>query len=364
MISKKFLVGLMVLAFLVSGFAAPGEVSADEPEFVADVFLHAVESYQARDRVFKQYVESASDGRIQVNLHPREAIAPDEHDAVELVRMGEMTVTQNSEAAIAEAFDRDILAIGLPFLLDSPQVGERILHHRHWFFEEIANRIYEGSNQDVRLVGAHVNSFRHFYSTEPVRTPSDLADKGIDLRTLDNPLHMTMWGELGAGTVAVPTPDRFMALETGMVNAMEGGIASVEGIGGFEILDHVTLLGYIFSANFLTVNEDWYQELPEDLQRVVREGWHEAMWIESSNREWANYQALEKIVDEGMVESVIIPTEEEMQEWRDVAVPIGYDFLVEEEGVDPDFIELLEKAVEEVEEEIDSEVDRVESVLQ
>lgn len=341
---------------------AAGEAPApdvQQGEFVMDIFLHAVPAYQAREHVFKSYVESASAGRIQVNLHPRGAIAADEHDAVEMVRTGEMTVTQNGENAFATMFP-EIVAIGLPFLVPNPQVGARLLAHDSWYFEEIAKGIYEGSNGELRVVGAHTNSFRHLYANQPIRTPGDLRASNFKLRTLEHPLHMALWRALGAETIAVPTPDRYMALETGMVDGMEGGAASVYGIGAFDILDYMILTGHIWGANIMVVNEDFYQSLPDDLKRVVREGWHNAIWVENPNRAYADIQAMQNIAAEG--NTIISLTPEEHQQWRSIALDAARGFIEETAG--REFLELTLRAVEEVEAELNAEIDVIETALE
>ncbi len=311
--------------------------------FVADVVRHDYAAHQTRERVWADYVQNASGGRIKVNFLSRDAIAKGDTELLELVRAGEVTMGSIAEAGIGNVFP-EINALSVPFIIPNAQVAARMLAQDSPFFKEIAEGFYKGANGQARMVGAHVNSFRNIYTVEPIRVPSDLEKYNVTIRVKEVPMTIAVWEALGAAAIGLPAGDRYMAMETGLISALEGGIASVYQIGAFEIADYATLLNYQFSGNYMIVNEDWYQSLPSSLKTVVQDGWLKAIWMETPVREYFDLQELEKLVAEG--NTVIVPSAEELAQWRDIAVPTAREFL--EDEIDTSWIDKVQDNVQRV----------------
>ena len=94
----------------------------------------------------------------------------------------------------------------------------------------------------------------------------------------------------------------------------------------------------------MIVNEDWYQSLPSSLKTVVQDGWLKAIWMETPVREYFDLQELEKLVAEG--NTVIVPSAEELAQWRDIAVPTAREFL--EDEIDTSWIDKVQDNVQRV----------------
>ena len=340
---KRFLtlMGLILCAAVVFG-----------QEFVIDTILVDYEAQQVRERVFKDYVESASGGRIQVNLLSRRAIVPGgQTDMVEMISSGALTMGNPGEGGLA-IYVPNIEAVNLPFLVPSWQVGARLMAHDSPFFRRIAADTYKNSRGRVRLLGAHVNSMRNLYTVQPVRTPRDLTRQRVTIRVQEVPLIIDMWNALGANAIGLPPADRYMALETNMIQALEGGIASVDSVGGFEILKSVTLTNHQFSAEYYMINERFFQSLPPDLKKIVLEGAQKAVWAASPNREYTDIRALENLKARGI--NVISLTAAEHAQWQRPAVAAARTYL--ERRVEPDFLDFTIREVERIVRALDAEV--------
>lgn len=344
MLAKKKI--FAVIVFTLLALAVFGQ------EFTIDCILTDYEAQQVRVRTFKDYVESASNGRIQVNMLSRRAIIPGgDTDMVEMLRAGSLTMGAPSEGGMSIIFP-NIEAVSLPFLVPSWQVGARLLSHDSPFFKRIAGEVYQRSDKKIRLLGAHVNSLRNLYTVEPARTPQDLARNNVTIRVKEIPLVVDMWNNLGAKAIGLPPADRYMALETNMIQALEGSIASVEQIGSFEILKSVTLTGHQFSAEYMMMNEAFYQSLPYSMKTIVRDGAQKACWAASPNREYTDIRALEKLKEQGI--NIITLTAEEHKQWQEPAVAAARKYL--ERSVDADFIDYTIREVERVVKELNSHI--------
>ena len=316
--------------------------------FVADVVRHDYAAHQTRERVWADYVQNASGGRIKVNFLSRDAIAKGDTELLELVRAGEVTMGSIAEAGVSNVFP-EITALSVPFIIPNATVAARMLVHDSPFFQQIAEEFYKGTNGQARMAGAHVNSFRNVYTVDPIRVPADLKKYKVTIRVKEVPMTIAVWEALGAAAIGLPAGDRYMALETGLISALEGGIASVFQTGAFEILNYATLLSYQFSGNYMIVNEEWYQSLPPALKTVVQDGWIKAMWMESKVREYFDLEELEKLVEEG--NTVIVPSASEMAQWREIAIPTAREFL--EDEIDVSFIDYVQENVDKALAELD-----------
>lgn len=326
--------------------------------FTIDIAMADFEAQQIRDRTFKDYVESASGGRIAVNLLSRQAIVPGgDQDVVEMLQSGELTIGSPAETGMGILFP-DIEAINLPFLIPNVQVGAALLAHDSPYFRRLALEVYSGSGGRLRLIGAHVNSLRHLYTMQPIRTPNDLRRNNVTIRVQEVPLILDMWRALGASPIGLPPADRYMALETGMIQALEGGVASVEGVGGFEILRSITLTGHQFSADYMMINEAFFQSLPNDLKKIVLDGAQRAAWMASANREYYNIRALEQLRAQGI--GVISLTSAEHRQWEQLAVRAARGYL--EERITRSFLDYTIRTVAGVRERMDANVEFVGSV--
>lgn len=321
-------------------------------EFTIDTILTDSEAQQVRERVFKDYVESASGGRIKVNLLSRRAIVPGgDTDMVEMVNAGSLTMGTPSEGGMSIIFP-DIQAVSLPFLVPSWQIGARLLSHDSPFFKKVASEVYTGSGKKMRLIGAHTNSLRNLYTIKPIRTPDDLSSNKVTIRVKEIPLVVDMWNSLGAKAIGLPPADRYMALETGMIQALEGSIASVEQIGSFEILKSVTLTRHQFSGEYMLINEKFFQSLPADLKEIVLQGAQKGCWAASPNREYSDIKALSKLKDQGT--NIITLTASEHKQWQDVAVAAARKYL--EKTVNPSFINYTIEEVEKIKKDLQADI--------
>ncbi len=344
MLAKKKIFAVVVFALLA--LAVFGQ------EFTIDCILTDYEAQQVRVRTFKDYVESASNGRIQVNMLSRRAVIPGgDTDMVEMIRSGALTMGAPAEGGMSIIFP-DIEAVSLPFLVPSWQVGAKLLGHESPFFKRLAAEVYQRSDRRIRLLGAHVNSLRNLYTVKPARTPQDLVNNNVTIRVKEIPLVVDMWNNLGAKAIGLPPEDRYMALETNMIQALEGSIASVEQIGSFEILKSVTLTGHQFSGEYMMMNEAFYQSLPYSMKKIVREGAQKAVWAASPNREYTDIRALEKLKAQGI--NIITLTAEEHKQWQVPAVAAARKYL--ERSVDSAFIDFTIREVEKIVKELDGHV--------
>jgi TRAP-type C4-dicarboxylate transport system substrate-binding protein len=118
----------------------------------------------------------------------------------------------------------------------------------------------------------------YYYTNKPLRTPADL--EGLKIRS-----HSTVLGDLISGMGAEPQfvafSEVYTALERGILDAAVTCGPCGAGLRWFEVSDYLNGPIISIGVTFITVNKDRWDEIPADLQAIMKE---EAMAHQVENR--------------------------------------------------------------------------------
>lgn len=292
---------------------------------------------------FKKYVETATGGDVKVTLLESYALGG-AREVIDQLRLGEIDITQTNIGGLSGVLPNSQME-SWPFLVADRIIAWRLMQEAQ-YFEFVQNSWLKDSNNKIRLLGAAENSVRHLYITRgPIRIPADLTEKKIKIRVQTIPLHVELFKGLGVSSVlTLPSGDRYMGLQTGMIDACEGGLASAWGAGLLEVCDYVSLTGHLYSYIYYVINQDAYESLPEKYQEVIDTASILAIDIQNVLGVIAEDEALDKMRNAGKM--IYTPTSEELQKWQEKAVPIAQKFIYEE--VSEEYIEETLAALERV----------------
>jgi TRAP-type C4-dicarboxylate transport system substrate-binding protein len=118
----------------------------------------------------------------------------------------------------------------------------------------------------------------------PVKEPEDL--KGLKVRVMENPVYISMYKEFGAIPVPMAWPEIYTALQTGVLDGVDGSLSSGLVSKHTESAKYVTFLGnHVVIASILAVSEPWWQKLPGNLQSQIAEVAHQAALFEQKKND-------------------------------------------------------------------------------
>lgn len=126
----------------------------------------------------------------------------------------------------------------------------------------------------VEFVAYGETGFRHILSKRPVHSLADL--EGLKIRVPQLRIWVDFWGMLGAAPTPLPYSEQYSALSTGIIDAIDSDVFSIEGFRFYEQARHLTLTGHWFLPKAVRVNAAWLDSLPDDLQDLVRSSAEEA----------------------------------------------------------------------------------------
>ncbi|MFN3825482.1 MAG: TRAP transporter substrate-binding protein [Pseudorhodobacter sp.] len=292
-------------------------------------------------QAFKTMVEGRSGGQLTVNLVIHGALGSD-RDVVDQLTLGELEMYVPGVHGL-NAIAPNFQLFDAPYLFTDRREFYALMTDPE-FVEYVRAHLLQRSGGNIRFMGAAENSVRNLYSKAgPIRVPDEL--RAIKLRVSPGPLNIAMWEGLGVGSVVgLSGSERNQALQTGIIDAVEGSLSGAAGAGHLDILNNITMSGHAYSYMAYVLNNEFYEGLSADLQSVIDEAIYLSIIVQNGAAIVEEQQALAEAQAKGNVVTVL--TAEELAQWKDRAFPIGQDFIAKE--LDADFVQASMDALDRI----------------
>lgn len=230
--------------------------------------------YSVGADAFKETLEEVSDGEFTVREHPAGSLGG-ERDMIEGLQIGTLDAVITSTGPLGN-FVPETYVLDLPFLFRDYE------HARSVLDSEIGDDLL-AKMEPHNIIGLawSENGFRHMTnSRNEVQEPSDV--DGMKIRTMENQVHMNAFEELGASPTPMAFPELFTALQQGTVDAQENPVTVIVATKFWEVQDHISLTGHVYSPaavlgsgvlwSELTEQErDWFNQAAQASAEATRE---------------------------------------------------------------------------------------------
>lgn len=257
--SLKALMASTVCAVLMSGNA----LAADYTLSVNTALATNDPLYAGLEALVKN-VDTASKGRIEIKLFPNSQLGADE-DVLEQARAGAPVAIVVDGGRLA-VFQNEFGALGAPFLANGYDGIRKVVMSD--MFEGWVQKLNSGSNLQV-LSFNWWQGERHLLTQKPIKVPADLA--GIRMRTPGAPVWIESIKAMGATPTPYPWGEVYSALSSNAIDGAEAQIPAIRGAKLNEVIKYVTKTGHINLITGLVTSGGWYNSLPKDLQKVLRD---------------------------------------------------------------------------------------------
>jgi len=295
--------------------------------------------------VFKQYVESRSNGRAEVELYPSGQFCSNERECLEGMQTGVLQVFMLTTGSLGSIFGPGQV-LDLPYTFRDDAVAECVLDGP--MIGEMRAAILD-TEVSIRLMTvSNTGGWRNFASTDAqIRTPADI--KGRKFRTISAPVQQELVRQLGGNPTPVAWSEVYTALATGVVEGTKNGIQDIVGMKLHEQIKFVTLDGHSYMGGMWWFSEVTWQELPADIQRIVYDGFQELKTVTRGVIKRREIDAYREFEESGG--SLYVPTLEEKALFREAASGMR-DWYVGQYG--EEWLAKLDTAIAACESEIDS----------
>jgi len=269
---KKFITIFVILVALFCGYKLVAGKKAEETkleapagaEYVIKVGSIDSDSHptiQAMNKQFKEPVEALSKGRIKVEIYPNGQLGGD-REMSEAVQMGTLQMAIPATSPLA-GFDKRVQILDIPYLFSSRETA----------FEGIDGELGKTINgylesKGFAVLGYLENGMRHVTNSKrPIYKPEDM--KGIKIRTMENPMHMAYFKEVGANPTPMSWGELYTALQQKTVDAQENPYALIVDGKFYEVQKYASETGHVFSFELIIANKKFMDSLPQDLREIV-----------------------------------------------------------------------------------------------
>ena len=300
--------------------------------------------------VFKNFVENASNGRVAVELFIGTQLCATGEECLQGVADGSIDIYISTSGGAAGLFPY-IQVLDLPYLMTDDRVAEYLLTSTG-FTRTLREMALEDSGGKIRLMTiGNTGGWRNFANTQRrVQTPADLA--GLKLRTVPADLPQTLVSTLGAAPTPIPWPELFTSLQTGVVEGTANGITDIMSMKFPDAgLKYITLDGHSYMGAFWWMSNDRFTALPEDLRKIVVDGFAELQQATFASPKRKSIQAYQDFVAAGG--DIYVPTAEEKAAFQQAVGPV-LDWFTSSVARGPEVLAAFQAAVAEAQAAVDA----------
>lgn len=280
---------LMAGAVAAALSAAPA--AAQEYEMTLAHVLSEQSAYQVILERFEELVEERSDGRIAVDVQCC-GQAGNETRAIQSFRTGVLTggfVGGSSLENVVPAFR----VLSLPYVFSDSQEAYAILNGETG--REMLDMLGE---YGMYGLGWGAIFERSVGSRTPVASVEDL--QGLKIRVLPTPGFVEAYKAMGTQPTPMAYGELFMALQNGVVDALEISPDAIVADKFVEVVDHYTLTKAHQSTTAFVLSQTFWESLPDDLKEIVQEAALEAIAHGVEAHRELNVKGLEEVRARGI----------------------------------------------------------------
>ncbi|MCY4168928.1 MAG: TRAP transporter substrate-binding protein DctP [Rhodobacter sp.] len=296
--------------------------------------------------VFKNYVEQASNGAIEVDLFIGTQLCSNGTECLAGLADGNIDIVIQTSGGTANIFPF-VQVLDLPYLMSDDRVAEGVLANGSGFVTTMQDMVRDSSDGMVRLMTiGNTGGWRNFANTQRrVTEPSDL--EGLKIRTVVADLPQELVKALGASPTPIPWPELFTSFQTGVVEGSKNGITDIMNMKFPDAgLQYVTLDGHAYMGALWFMNNERFMSLDPALQRVVVDGFYALQQATFASPKRKSIQAYQDFRAAGG--DIYVPTPEEKAMFKDAAAPV-YDWFKGNVDGGGRIFDALTEAVAEVE---------------
>ncbi|MEL6508950.1 MAG: TRAP transporter substrate-binding protein DctP [Pseudomonadota bacterium] len=299
--------------------------------------------------VFKNYVEAASNGAIEVELFIGTQLCSKGAECLQGVADGSIDIYISTSGGASSIFPY-VQVLDLPYLMADDRVAEHVLSGD--FTRTMREMALEDSGDAIRLMTiGNTGGWRNFANTQRrIASPADM--EGLKMRTVVADLPQELVRALGGSPTPIPWPELFTSLQTGVVDGSKNGITDIMGMKFPDAgLQYMTLDGHAYMGALWWMSNEKFMAMPEDLRRVVVDGFYALQQATFASPKRKSIQAYQDFVAGGG--DLYVPTPEEKAAFKEAAAPVYDWFKANVDGGDRIFTALTE-AVATAEDELDA----------
>ena len=314
---RKSTLYVIVSCLLLTLLASCGNAEANSKDVKILRMANATPDERSLSRAlykFGDIIEEETNGSIQVEVYTNTILGGD-REIFERIQFNIIQGATISTGPIAQ-FAKDFNVFDLPFLFPDKDSAFEVLDGP--IGQELLEKLEE---QNIVGLNYWENGYRQLSNNK--REIKQLEDvNGLDIRTLENKLHMNIWKQLGANPTAVSYGELYLAMEQGIVDGQENPAGNVVNSKFYEVQKYITKTDHIYNASPLMISKPFWESLTSEEQEIIKAAAEEMKHEQREQNQKENDESYELLEEQGMVVTEL--SEKERLRLREAVEPV-YD---------------------------------------
>jgi C4-dicarboxylate-binding protein DctP len=308
--------GALASAFLsVSTLAAAPALAADVLKFHTN--LPESSSTHMGALKFEELVEARTNGAIDVQIFPNNALG-DDVEAAQQMQFGAIHAAPIPTAKLSN-FNPSLQLIDLPFLFPSQAVTYAVLDS-----DAVGGKLLDALAPSGFVGAAFWEAgFKQLTCNKLIEKPSDYV--GQKVRVMESPLLIAQFETLGASAIPIAFSEVYTALQQGVADCQENPIVSINTMKFYEVQDYMMLSNHGYLGSAFIFSKVWFDALPADTQEILMIAAKEAGDYQRQMSAEQTAGLLQQIVDAGTTE-VVEMTPDQIAEFSAAMRPVHEQF--------------------------------------
>ncbi|MGQ0286912.1 sialic acid TRAP transporter substrate-binding protein SiaP [Pasteurellaceae bacterium 22721_9_1] len=213
---------------------------------------------------FAKEVKDKSAGKIEVAIFPAAQLG-DDRAMLKQLKDGALDFTLG-ESARFQIFYPEAEIFALPYMVPNFEFSKKALLETE-FGKDLLAKI--DKELGVKMLGVAYNGTRQTTSNRPINSIEDM--KGLKLRVPNAATNLAFAKYIGAAPTPMAFSEVYLALQTNSVDGQENPLPTIQAQKFYEVQKNLALTNHILNDQLYLVSNETLNELPEDLQKVVKD---------------------------------------------------------------------------------------------
>jgi len=323
---KLFFVVLVIFILTVSYanvFAAEVVLKFGSPGAPTKTYGYAIEK-------LSKLAEEKSEGRLKVEIFHGGQLG-NERDLIEGVKMGTVDMCLTGASTLG-VWDADFFILGMAFIWKDADHMLKVV--RGPIGQRMVDKLLKETGIMIVDMGWNEGS-RQLDTNKPIRTPDDIV--GLKLRVPEVPIYLSNMRAMGASAIAMNPGETFTSIQTGVIDGQDNSLDSIYANKMYEVTKYANITSHVTQNQAICMNPKRFNEMPEDLQKILVEATNEAGNWMNEEKVTALSRFKKLLADEGM--TIVDDVDREafrkkcegpvLEEWKDKWTPGLYEEIVE-----------------------------------
>ncbi len=260
-------------------------------------------------------IAEKTDGRMQgVAFHSSQLGS--QRDYLDGLQMGSIQIAETSTSLLT-GIDSKFAIFDMPYISRDVEHCQSVLDNG---LAEILSASLE-KTAGLKILGWAIRTPRNVYSSKgPINTVNDF--KNLKIRTMETKAVMGAMILLDASPVPIPGTERYMALQTKVVDAAENSSAEILVKKEYEVTKYLSKTEHLIAPNPIICSVAWFDKLDSETQSILLDVFGKS-GLYATKLETESLEAVEaELVKKGMV----INTIDNKKPFVDAMAPLYKDY--------------------------------------